>query len=485
MTATTFPTPPDAVLATLESKVSPNKTLPLAEHLARYDLVPGLQLAVFHKGKIIWTKNYGVRAADSHPVIKVDDDTQFQAASISKPVTAVAVLRLVEKGVLNLDVDVNDYLKRWKLPTATATSGLKTTLRLLLSHRAGLNGDNFDGYARNDPHLPDVVGVLNGDGNCPKTVIDSIPGYYRYSGAGYEIVQLVMEDVCGKPFAELMDDLVLTPAGMTRSTFRVCVDTPPSDNHALSHPFCDATISGGYLVYPESAAAGLWTTAVDLVKFALAIGRSVQPVLLTSGGVIYPPGSALLTTASAAEYITLAGGEHDPSTKHMALGIMRQGKADRMRLSHNGGNLGFISTFQLNPHSGFGFATLINGQSSRRWDEISAALEEIYEWPDVLPPAVDVGGSTLEKDDVQFDLLAGTYGSAAGGDVVVSKDGTCAFTLAEGPFALRRRVGTTTFGVDGFAETVLEFAMSNGMDQPAASVSIRSGFNSVEAKRRS
>ncbi|KAJ3179580.1 hypothetical protein HDU87_002786 [Geranomyces variabilis] len=505
--------PPAATWEAIEAKTRPSKTLPLEEYMQKYDLIPGFALAVLTNGKIDWTKYCGVRKADAADgrLLPVDASTQFQVASVSKPVTAVAVLRLVDAGLLNLDVDVNTYLKRWKL---TVPAGTVITLRLLLSHRAGVNVDSFPGYARSNSacvaRIPkDVVGVLEGRGNTLPVTVDSVPGFERYSGGGYTVIQCVLEDVCGKPFHELMSEWVLAPCGMDNSTFRLADVHPPSDNHASGHPFCHASVSGDYLAYPEGAAAGLWTTAVDLANFSLALARAIRPVLggkespTTSSIAEEEPGDAaplLFSAATAREMLTIPGvtldeaTDKNPSEKRMALGIGRSGYGSRMRLSHGGGNLGFITTMEFCPHGGFGYVLLFNGHcdGNQMRLELGAALAQVHNWPspDSKKDVKSDKPSEVDDGDNNAARVAGTYRSEDGSSdsqIEVSADGTsCAFPpFAMGPFPLKRK-SKQQFVVQGLAPgepTTLEFRFEDDAAQAAVEVDFAGPDVHFTAKR--
>jgi CubicO group peptidase (beta-lactamase class C family) len=195
----------------------PPVTTKLADRMAALH-VPGVSIAVIHDGKIEWARGFGVTRIGGSAVTP---DTLFQAASISKPVTALAVLHLVESGRLDLDTDVNRYLKTWQVPANSFTERTKVTLRELLTHSAGMTVHGFPGYA-SDAARPTVVQVLNGEkpANTPAIVVDTEPGTaWRYSGGGFVVTQLLLEDVTGQAFPRLMHDIVLGPVGMTRSTY--------------------------------------------------------------------------------------------------------------------------------------------------------------------------------------------------------------------------------------------------------------------------
>src|ERR1022692_335405 len=207
----------EAILPPVITKGKPPATTKLADRMAALH-VPGVSIAVIHDGKVEWARGFGVTRVGGPAV---SPDTLFQAASISKPVTAMAVLHLAESGKLDLDADVNQYLKTWKVPAKTFTERTKVTLRELITHTAGMTVHGFPGYAF-DSALPTLVQVLNGEkpANTPAILVDTIPGTnWRYSGGGFVVTQLLLEDVTGQPFPKLMHDIVLGPMGMTRSTY--------------------------------------------------------------------------------------------------------------------------------------------------------------------------------------------------------------------------------------------------------------------------
>ena len=190
----------------------------LADRMSHYN-VPGISIAVVEGGRLSWARGVGVKQAGTTD--SVTPTTLFQAASISKPVTATAMLRLVERGTLDLDADVNRYLTSWKMPDNKFTAQEKVTLRRIASHTAGLTVHGFPGYTTTEP-LPTVVQVLNGTkpANTEAVRVDTTPGAIsRYSGGGTTVMQQLLVDVTSKPFPTLMQELVLGPASMTHSTF--------------------------------------------------------------------------------------------------------------------------------------------------------------------------------------------------------------------------------------------------------------------------
>jgi CubicO group peptidase (beta-lactamase class C family) len=234
--------------------------------------VPALSVAVIDNFKIDWAKGYGV--TDAGGTNPVTTRTLFQAGSISKPVASAAALRLVQEGKLSLDDDVNRRLLSWKVPDSEFTKQQKVTLHRLLSHSSGANIESgFGGYDVDDP-LPTLKQILEGEkpANNGPIRVDFVPGsQWRYSSGGFSIVQQLLIDATGKSFPQLMREIELDKIGMTDSTF----EQPLSRERAVlaaSGTYPDGTtMHGKWHVYPEMAAAGLWTTPSDLAKFLIEI----------------------------------------------------------------------------------------------------------------------------------------------------------------------------------------------------------------------
>jgi len=268
---------PDPRIAQVENGLLPRfversragQPIGLLERMAELG-IPGLSVAVIDGRELAWARGYGVLDLESKR--EVTPESLFLAGSISKPVAATAALRLVQEGKLTLDGDVNRWLRSWRLPSSAAFGDEVVTLRRLLTHTAGLTVHGFPGYARTE--IPTVPQVLDGEApaNTAAVRVDLTPGTeWRYSGGGYTVMQLLLADVSGRPFEELVADSVLGPFGMASSTYQ---NPLPADFHQLAatghHPG-QRPVAGGWHVYPEMAAAGLWTTASDLARFAIGI----------------------------------------------------------------------------------------------------------------------------------------------------------------------------------------------------------------------
>jgi CubicO group peptidase (beta-lactamase class C family) len=251
----------------------PPLRLTLAQAMAAYN-VPGLSVAVIDKYKIVWAKGYGVIGTGSST--PVETSTLFQAGSISKPVAATAALVLVQEGKLSLDEDVNQKLNTWKVPENEFTKDQKVTLRRLMSHTAGLTVHGFPGYDVDAP-LPTIVQILNGEkpANTAPVRVDFVPGSQeRYSGGGVTIEQLLMTNVTGKPFPDLLRETVLAKIAMTASGYEQPLPAARAALTATGTYADGKPVHGRWHIYPEMAAAGLWTTPTDLAKFAIEIAQS-------------------------------------------------------------------------------------------------------------------------------------------------------------------------------------------------------------------
>ena len=207
----------NGLLPAASVKGQPVPRMTLGERMKYYN-IPEVSIAFFRDGRVDWARGYGL--ADKTINKPVTPDTLFQAASISKSVTAFAALRLVQQGKLSLDEVVNLKLVSWKVPDNEFTETERVTLRRLLSHTAGMTVPSVGGYQAGE-YMPTTVQVLNGEKTSNEPVrVDRVPGKeFRYSGGGYVVVQQLMADVTGKSFPALMHDLVFEPLGMTHSTF--------------------------------------------------------------------------------------------------------------------------------------------------------------------------------------------------------------------------------------------------------------------------
>jgi CubicO group peptidase (beta-lactamase class C family) len=349
--------------------------------------VPAVSVAVLDGGRLAWARAWGVRERGGAPV---DTATLFQAASISKPVAGLAALRLVEQGRLDLDEDVNAKLHSWRVPENGFTAREKVTLRRLLSHSAGLTVHGFRGYATGEP-VPSPVQVLDGapPANSAPVRVDIEPGStWRYSGGGTTVVQLLLEDVTGRPFETLAAESVLRPAGMARSTYAQPLPAGLHANAAVGHRADGTPVTGRWHTYPEQAAAGLWTTPSDLARLALEVQRAF-------GG---EPGR-IIAPATAREMLTVQSGSY-------GIGFGIDGEGDALRFTHGGANEGFRASFVAFAHGGRGAVIMTNGDNgSTLAAELLRAIAVEYGWPAYRP----VERVAVAVPVAQREGLAGEY----------------------------------------------------------------------------
>jgi CubicO group peptidase (beta-lactamase class C family) len=365
-----------ARMTRIEGPQSPDRQgldrLTLQQVMERFR-VPGVSVAVIKDFKIDWAKGYGV--ADVESGMRVDADTIFQAASISKPVAAMAAVRAAQDGRFGLDQDINAILKSWTLPESEFTRGHPVTPRALMSHTSGLgDGFGFPGYHPSAPR-PSLVEILNGSkpSNVGAVLMERPPfTAEKYSGGGVTLMQLAMVDALGRPYPEIMQSLVLGPIGMTNSSYEQPLSAARDLHAARAHSGRGLAMDTKWHVYPELAAAGLWTTPTDLAKFAIevqrtALGRSTR----------------VLTRASVLEMLTPVGvGDY-------AVGFAITKKGEGWYFAHGGSNWGFQCSVIAHRVKGYGVAIMTNGDAGRPViNEIEARVAAAYGWDSLDKPVL-------------------------------------------------------------------------------------------------
>lgn len=339
-----------------------DKRYTMEERLAHYK-VAGISMALIENGKIAWTKTWGT--ADNSTQQPLTADTLFQAASISKPVAALGALKMVENGDLSLDDPINNYLSRWQLPDNEFTQQQPITLSYLLSHTAGTTVHGFGGYAQSVPQATPIE-VLEGSGaaNSAAVDVDALPGTnFRYSGGGYTVFQVAMEDVSGKSFTALLDDLVLEPAQMRASTYEQPLPKALWANAATGH-IEGQVVEGKFHNYPEQAAASLWTTPVDLAKFSLAVIKAARG-----------DADAFLAPEMTKQFLS-------PKRNSWGLGPrLYEQDGEVIGFHHGGANQGFRCK-SVAFLDGRGAVVMTNSdEGDPLIAEILAAAAEVYVWP--------------------------------------------------------------------------------------------------------
>ena len=372
--------------------------------------VRGVSVAVLHKGKIEWARGYGV-LSEGGPAVNAE--TMFQAGSISKPVAAMAALRLVEQGKLSLDADINTLLTSWKLPADPVQAGKPVTLRELLTHTGGTTVHGFPGYASTEP-VPTLVQVLNGEkpANTPPIRSEAAPGArWNYSGGGFTIMQQAVIDVTHEPFAKLLHDTVLAPIGMSRSTYEQPLPQSLRANAAMPYHGDGTPVEGGAHTYPELAAAGLWTTPSDILRYAIEVEKSLDG-----------KSNRVLSAAMTREMLKAGMGS-------WGLGIEIGGAEGNQYFTHGGVNEGFQNNFVVYEKNGEGAAVMTNSDNGMTVaDEILHAVAAEYHWPDWHP----IERTAIQVDPKVLEQYVGTYQLGPNFDLVVTLENGQLMTQATG-----------------------------------------------------
>jgi CubicO group peptidase (beta-lactamase class C family) len=333
--------------------------------------VPSVSIAVIHDFDVHWSAAYGL--ADTELRRPADVETVFQAASISKPVAAMAVVRAAEDGRFGLDDDVNTILRSWQLDGEGFTAARPVTPRSLTSHTSGL-GDGF-GFPGDHPDdaVPTLLQILDGaaPSNVGRLFMEREPlTAYEYSGGGVTLMQQALQDAHGRPFDEILTDEVLDPIGMAHSTYAQPLPPEWDRNAARAHDREGRAMDAKWHVYPEQAAAGLWTTPTDLARFAIEVQRALRD---ESGRV--------LTRQGAREMVTPVG------VGPYAVGFSIAKRGEGWYFSHGGSNWGFRASLVAHTAKGYGVAIMTNGdRGSELIAELQRRVERAYAWDSIAEP---------------------------------------------------------------------------------------------------
>jgi len=333
----------------------------LEERMAYYK-VPGLSMAVVKDYQLDWAKAYGQADVSEHR--KATEVTLFQAASISKSLNAVGVLKLAQDGKIDLSSDINTYLTEWKFPYDDVSKGKKITIANLLSHTAGLSVHGFRGYEPDEP-LPTIVETLDGKKPANSEAVRSMfePGLRReYSGGGTTITQLIVTDITHIPYDEFMSTNVLTPLGMDNSFFTQ--PPPQTKGYVLATAYREdgSEVKGKFHIYPEQAAAGLWTNPTDLSKYIIEAQLSLEG---KSAKVL----TQSFTNTRLTPYLDEAG-----------LGIFIHKVGNNGYFEHSGGNEGFRCIYMGSMKGGNGVVVMVNSDNGMILQEIVNSVFSVYGW---------------------------------------------------------------------------------------------------------
>lgn len=348
--------------------------------------VSGLSITVVNDYQIEWAKGYGLTGGKEIP--NVTEKTVFQAASMSKFVNAVALMKLKESTDINLDDDINTLLTSWKI---RYDKKQPISLRQLLSHTAGLSTHGFNGY-KDSKKIPSLVQILEGTkpANSDK-VRQILPSNkeFRYSGGGTIISQLILMDQSNSSYEDFVSEHLFKPLEMNHSFYSTELNKYPNDL-AYGHTEDGKPLKNNYNIYPESAAAGLWTTPTDLAKLIIDIQLSLK----NESGKI-------LSHQSSKELIK-------PTLKNSnaALGLFTEEQNGILYLQHSGSNKGFRGKFYFSSENGNGVVIMVNGTNTTIIDEIIRSVALVYKWAgfEVLQAS-----SELDIENTELRKYVGTY----------------------------------------------------------------------------
>jgi CubicO group peptidase (beta-lactamase class C family) len=368
----------------------------------RFYKVPAVSIAVINNWSIDWAQAYGVKEAGRDE--KITTDTLFQAASISKVTTAMAALRMIQEGALSLDEDVNKKLVSWKVPETALTETQKVTVRRLLSHSAGITNSSVGTYLP-DQSLPTIYEILAGNpkSNSKPVQVAFVPGSrWQYSGGGYTILQQLLIDVSHESFSKLLNRTVFVPLKMKHSFFQQPLSRELAQSAARGHDENEQVFSGGYRVFPEMAAAGLWTTPSDLALFAIEIQRSWKG-----------ESNKILSRENTQQMLTRQAG-------HWGLGVDLGIEGQATSFNHSGWNDGYRSFMVAFPETGQGAVVMTNGDGTgpQLVFEIIRSIANEYEWPLYRTRE----HSVVQVDEKDRSAYLGEYQFSPGMKFIVTKN---------------------------------------------------------------
>ena len=357
-----------------------SRTAKLADRMQFYK-VPGVSFAVISGGKLQWARGYGLLEVGKNSPITTG--TLFQACSITKPVIAVGVLALVQQKKLDLDEDVNEKLKTWKLPENQFTKDKKVTLRGLLTHTAGVTGSGFGGYAAGEP-VPTLHQILDGvkPANSKPIRVDIMPGLqWRYSGGGFLVVQQLLIDSTGEEFPKLMRRLVLQKVGMNDSTLEVPLPKKLAARAARGHRESGEKIKGDWHTYPELAAGGMWSTPSDLARLVIELQEAKAG---KSSRILSSHTTSEMFSGQMKDFpVARVSERYGRPITNQGIGFRLEGVGPSTRFSHHGGNDGYRAFIVAYVDSGEGAIVMTNSDNGAELiQEIVRSIAKEYGWPD-------------------------------------------------------------------------------------------------------
>lgn len=331
------------------------------------DDIPGVSIAFVDSSKIAWTASFGFKNLATSE--KVSDQTVFTGASLSKPLAAIAALKAVESGKMNLDENVNNVLIGWKIPDNEFTVDEKVTLRRLIGHTAGIRNDLWSSYLP-DEKVPTLTQMLAGQSPSvdPATAVIFTPGSeVKYSNPGYSIIQKILEDVYQDSFDDILETLVFRPSGMQESSFKQPMPAALKERRAIGY---DENLKPyPYRLFPYKAAGGVWTTPTDMARFVITLLED------------YEGKKNILSAAMTAEVFSR-------QRERLAFSKIFNDNSEDLIFRHYGSNQGFTSYLVGSLLRKQAVIIMINSDNGfALLDYIARAVAEYYHW-DYLQPTI-------------------------------------------------------------------------------------------------
>lgn len=356
----------NAILNNLRKQVqflNANNTTFSLEQRMKVLNISAVSIAVIKNNKIDWSSAHGVTTAGNSAATNCH--TVFQAASISKPVTMMAALRMAEKGVLDLDKNIQTYLTDFQLPQGKQTSDNPVTFRNILNHTSGLNSGGYWGYGQDEaiPSDLDIVKGVKPTNSDALAVLAPPASQLIYSGAGYTLAEIAIQDIFKQPFESIMKQWIIDPSNMTTADFTQPMNRQKHQSIAHGHKADGTTVKGGWRNHPEQAAAGLWTNANDLASFLTEIGKG------------YRGKSTVFSKGVINELFNQEIESHFYGFRTLATG-------DNLAIAHYGGTQGYRSAMVLDVTTGNGAVILTNSNNgSLLTADILRSVAKHYQWP--------------------------------------------------------------------------------------------------------
>lgn len=447
-------------IKTIEQHLLPNqyleehlRTESIAEVMLR-DNIPGVSMTFIDNGDIAWRRTYGY--AELSKLSPVTPETVFAGASLSKPLTAVTAMQLVDAGKVSLDEDINNYLTSWQLPYNKFTNTQPVTLRQLIGHRAGISNHVAAPNAVGEK-VPTVTQMLKGESpyKGPEITLFSKPNeQYRYSNPGYTIIQQLIEDVTKTSFEAAVQSRVFEPLDMESSSFKQPI--PESLKVSRATGYSKDITPYPYQLFPFKGAGGVWTTPTDLATFTMALI-----------GDYHSGQGQLVSQQIAREMFT-----RDPSRlgfkKHYVDG------SDDIIFDHWGSIPGFTSYMVGSVQNKQALVIMTNSDSGfNLMAAIARTVAQHYGWEAMKPKVY----RPYEIDPTLLSKLTGTYGKLGGNQVQHS------FVIENNRLQLGNNNTSPLVAIDNYkfidpaSNTTFEFLPSKTGEVNWVRVTLESGYN--------